>query len=82
MKLKFDNRDKIRGYERSKEYYDLVHQMMEKMSENNVDPQILVPINSRVQMMQEEMQSKNFILMGPGHSGKSATVHWVTQNCR
>lgn len=25
MKLKFDNRDKIRGYERSKEYYDLVH---------------------------------------------------------
>jgi hypothetical protein len=29
--------------------------MMEEMSENNLDPEILVPINNQIEMMDEEL---------------------------
>lgn len=53
---------------------------MEEMNETNNDPDILIPLNGRVEMMEEEMKNKSFVLVGPGHSGKSSTVRWSLRN--
>lgn len=31
-------------------------------------------------MMEEQLEGRSFILMGPAHSGKTAALHWLTRN--
>lgn len=50
------------------------------MSEINYNSEILIPLNSRVEMLEEEIKNKSFVLTGPGHSGKSSTVYWSLKN--
>lgn len=77
---RYENHDKLKKQSRFKEPEDLVQSMMEEMSESNTDPEILVPINQHIEMIEEELQHKNFILMGPGCCGKSSTVCWLTNS--
>ena len=30
--------------------------------------------------MEEQLEGRSFILMGPAHSGKTAALHWLTRN--
>lgn len=78
----YENAEKMKSYERSKAPYDLIQSLMEEMSENNVEPDVLIPLNRRVEMMEEEIKNKSIVLMSPGHGGKSATVHWALRNCK
>ena len=53
---------------------------MEAFSENNTDLDVLVPLNDKIEMSEEELQNKSFILMGSGHSGKNSTVRWLMRD--
>ena len=68
---------KLKDYKKPTKPYDILQSMMECFSETNSNPEILIPLSDKIEMSEEELQNKSFILMGPGHSGKNSTVKWL-----